>query len=169
MFYADMEELGRFERVSPEQMPPDYRLLLAHENHMTVTMERFHASSVKVHVLAAQTTGSHYSRKILLSRTSDDVVVQFGIVRINFNYLGDEVRREIESQRTPLGRILINHGVLREVELWQLWRVAAGPDLQQLFSLSRREATYGRTALIHCNGEPAIELLEIATPTSPSA
>jgi len=26
------------------------------------------------------------------------------------------------------------------------------------------QTTYGRTALIYCNGEPAVELLEIVTP-----
>jgi hypothetical protein len=26
------------------------------------------------------------------------------------------------------------------------------------------QITYGRTAIIHCDGEPAVELLEIVTP-----
>jgi hypothetical protein len=33
-----------------------------------------------------------------------------------------------------------------------------------MFGLAKPQTVYGRTALIYCNGEPAIELLEIVTP-----
>jgi len=165
LFYADSAALGRFEEALPSQMPVDYRTLLAHENHMTVTVERFHHSLVDVRVLKSQMVGDHYSRKILLARQTDGVVVQFGIVRINLSYLAADVRLEIESRKRPLGRILIEHDVLREVQLSKLWRVTPGPDLWEMFNLSLGAGvTYGRTAMIHCNREPAIELLEIVTP-----
>jgi chorismate-pyruvate lyase len=91
-------------------------------------------------------------------------VVQFGIPRLNTAYLDEEVRREIESEQKPLGRVLIDHNVLREVQFDALWRVQPGPDLCQMFGLATPQTVYGRTALIYCNGEPAIELLEIVTP-----
>ena len=164
LFYRDPALLGQFELVSAHEMPADYQTLLAHQNHMTVTVERFHISPVDVRVLSSQMTGTHYARKILLARQSDGVIVQFGIVRINFAFLDDDVRREIESRSRPLGRILIEYNVLREVELVSLWRVTPGEDLRSQFNLPPGVATYGRTALIHCNGEPAVELLEIVTP-----
>jgi hypothetical protein len=34
----------------------------------------------------------------------------------------------------------------------------------QWFGLSEPRETYGRLALIHCDGKPAIELLEIVAP-----
>ena len=74
----------------------------------------------------------------------------------------NEVRREIESRQTPLGRVLINHNVLRQVELVQLWRIMPGPDLRTQLAIPADVPTvYGRTALIHCNGQPAVELLEV--------
>jgi chorismate-pyruvate lyase len=164
LFYSDTAQLGQFELVTADEMPPDYCTLLAHQNHMTVTVERFHNSPVDVRVLKSQVTGTHYARKILLARQSDGVVVQFGIMRINFAYLSEKVRREVESRAKPLGRILIENNVLREVELVKLWKVTPGEDLRSLFSLPKGAVTYGRTALIHCNGEPAVELLEIVTP-----
>ena len=60
--------------------------------------------------------------------------------------------------------MLIQNNVLRRVPLASLWRVAAGPELAQLFDMPPRDITYGRTALIECNNEPAVELLEIVTP-----
>jgi chorismate-pyruvate lyase len=164
LFYERPDELGRFDQVSAREMPQPYRQLLAHEHHMTVTVERFNEDPVTVQVLESKSQGNHYSRRILLQLQSDSRVVQFGIERLNFDYLSTDVRQEIESRSAPLGRILIQHNVLREIELLALWRVAPGADLCRLFGTEPDEITYGRTAIIHCNGEPAVELLEIVAP-----
>ncbi len=164
LFYEQPSDLGQLHQVSANQIPEPYSQLLAHEHHMTVTVERFHNCLVNVQVLESRTEGHHYSRRILLNRQSDGRVVQFGIVRLNFEYFSPEVRREIESRSAPLGRILIQHNVLREIELMALWQVKPGADLCRLLGTAPGEFTYGRTAIIHCNGEPAVELLEIVAP-----
>jgi hypothetical protein len=74
------------------------------------------------------------------------------------------VRLRIEAEDTPLGRVLIENNVLRRVRLASLWRVRAGAELARLFDLAAGAVTYGRTALIECNNEPAVELLEIVAP-----
>ena len=164
LFYERPELLGRFKEVDSRDLERDYRMLLAHDSHMTVTVERFHNGPVDVQVLEAEPTDTHYARKILLRRASDGQVVQFGIMRLDYSCLSPEVRREIESQQTPLGRILIAHNVLRAVHLTRLYEVTPGEDLRKLFGLSPGEITFGRTAVIHFDGEPAVELLEIVTP-----
>ncbi|HUY93516.1 MAG TPA: hypothetical protein VMV10_32615 [Pirellulales bacterium] len=163
LFYSSREELGDFTEVTPEAMPPTPRRLLAHNEHMTVTVEEFHRSPVNVRVLEKLVTPTHYARKILLERQSDGRVVQYGIMRVNFDYLPPEVADEIRSEALPLGRILIEHNVLRRVQLFSLWRVAMGAELQQCFG-SPPGIAYGRTAMIDCNEEPAVELVEIVTP-----
>jgi chorismate-pyruvate lyase len=167
LFYERPEELGIFEPILSSQIPQPYRRLLAHNTHMTETVEGFHGCKVDVQVLASRRDNGFYSRKILLTRQSDGQVVQFGIPRLNMEYLDEEVRREIESETKPLGRVLIEHNVLREVQMVALWKVSPGPDLCRMFRLAAPQTVYGRTALIYCNGEPAIELLEIVTPQSP--
>jgi chorismate-pyruvate lyase len=164
LFYRRPEDLAHFEEVDSHDLSRDYRMLLAHDSHMTVTVERFHNGPVDVRVLDTQLTGQHYARKILLARQSDGVVVQFGIMRLDFSSVSPEVRREVESQSAPLGRILIQHNVLREVHLTKIWKVTPGEDLRKLFNLQPGRFTYGRTAVIHCDGESAVELLEIVTP-----
>jgi chorismate-pyruvate lyase len=164
LFYERLEELGGFEEVDEAELPEPYRGLLAHDKHMTVTVEAFHGCPVDVRVLETHVTPTHYSRKILLARQRDGAVVQYGIVRLNLDYLGPDVRREIESRQTPLGRILIEHNVLRTVKLLTLWKVEPGAELRKLFGLRKADTCYGRTALIYCNGIPAVELLEIVTP-----
>jgi chorismate-pyruvate lyase len=164
LFYREPAELGRFEEVDWHTLARDYRMLLAHDSHMTVTVERFHNGPVDVRVLETNITPTHYARKILLARHSDGVVVQFGIMRLDLSAVSPEVRREIESQRTPLGRILIQHNLLTQVNLRKVFQVTPGADLQGLFGMQPGQVTYGRTAVIHLDSEPAVELLEIVTP-----
>ncbi len=164
LFYANLAELGSFEEVLAADVSEPYRSLLAHHEHMTVAVERHHGCGVDVEVLTANRDGDYYSRKIILHRQSDRRIVLFGIPRLNLRLVDDAVRAEILAQNKPLGRVLIDHNVLREVQLASLYRVIPGPDLCQLMGLASPLATYGRTAFIYCDGYPAVELLEIVSP-----
>ena len=85
-------------------------------------------------------------------------------MRLATTFLGPEIRREIEEEQTPLGRILIKYNVLRIVRLLSLWKIDPSLELAQFLGLSNLQTCYGRTALIYCNGVPAVELLEIVPP-----
>jgi chorismate-pyruvate lyase len=161
LFYDDPNQLGRFPDATSDDVPEPANQLLAHNHHMTVTVERFHDCPVDVKVLESTTQGDHYSRKIILTRQSDDVVVMFGIVRLDMSVLSPEVRAEIEAKETPLGRILIKHDVWRVVKLLNLFKIEAGDDLIASMKRSSDDVFFGRTALIYCDGSPAIELLEV--------
>ncbi len=162
LFYENAAELGAFQEIQAEEMPQPYRKLLAHTNHMTVSMENHHQSPVEVRVGRTRVTANHYARQIVLTRQSDGAVVQFGIVRLNTSLLRDDVRREIETEQIPLGRILIDRDVMRNVKLMSCWQIIAGPVLKEAFQNQQLDTCYGRTALIYTDGVPAVELLEIA-------
>ncbi|MEM8946881.1 MAG: hypothetical protein AAGD11_17030 [Planctomycetota bacterium] len=163
LFYEELDELGELEPVESADLPDAYQSLLAHHDHMTVTVEAWHNSLVDVKVLAERRSDESYARKILLVTQRDSRPVQFGIVRINLAGLPEIVRLEIESQALPLGRIMIRHHLMREVELCQLWRVNPGPDLRLHLQLGENAPIYGRTARILVDGQPAVELLEIVS------
>jgi chorismate-pyruvate lyase len=164
LFYDDLAALGAFEEVLVEAMPEPYRKLLAHHEHMTVSVEKHFGCPVDVEVLTSQKSGDYYARKIILHRQTDGRVVLFGIPRLNLRLVSDEVRHEILSENKPLGRVLIDHNVLREVQLASLYRVTPGAELCRLFAVPAPLATYARTAFIYCDGYPAVELLEIVAP-----
>jgi chorismate-pyruvate lyase len=164
LFFPDLSDLGGFAEVEAAALPDHARQLLAHNRHMTVTLEAFHGSPVRVEVLATAASGDFYWRKILLRRTVDERAVQFAIVRIDFRHVDAEIRREVEEQGAPLGRILIEHNVSRNVVMLAVWRIEPVSELQLKLEMPLRETIYGRTALIYCNGAPAIELLEIPAP-----
>lgn len=105
-----------------------------------------------------------YSREIVLVAQKSRKVVQYGIVRLRCDLLQPAVWQEIRAGQTPLGRVLIQHNVFRQVELIALWKVTAGPALAKQLGIAPGAITYGRTARIFCDGEPAIELLEIVAP-----
>ena len=161
LFYEDSDRLGRFQEVAPEGVPDPSNQLLVHNKHMTVTVEKYHSSPVDVKVLQTRRDGDHYSRKIVLTSKSNGAVVMFGIVRLDLSVLSPEVRAKIESQQIPLGRILIDHNVLRVVKLLKLFQIESGEDLATELKLPTKTTCFGRTALIFCDGAPAIELLEI--------
>lgn len=166
LFYDDPARLGRFTRIAAESMPQPARRLLDHEQHMTVTVEAFHGCPVDVEVLEDRIEDGLYVRKIVLRRQSDQRPVQFGLVRMDFGFVSKEVRQAIESRRIPLGRVLIQHNVLTRVELFALWKIEAGVDLAKWMEARPGELLYGRTAQIHCDGQPAVELLEVLAPAT---
>ena len=191
LFYAAPHEFGRFTKIKPTEMPAISRQLLAHDHHMTVTVERFHDCQVDLQVLQSRTDGDHYSRQIVLTRQTDHRVVMFGIVRLDLSLLTKPVRVQVQKQELPLGRILIEQDVLRVVKLVDLFAIVPGAELTrwlhgtltkptnstgELPASQRRvpqlsgaqdkfdpHVCYGRTALIYCDGRPAIELLEIVS------
>jgi chorismate-pyruvate lyase len=150
--------------VAADRVPEPFHSLLVHEHHMTVTVEEHHGSLVDVRVLDSRQNGDSYVRKILLALKKTGTVVQFGLVRIHLQYCSPDVRTEILARRTPLGRILIQHDVMRRIEPTGFLRVVPGPDMMNWFGLKEPTPTYGRLAIIHCDGQPAIELLEVVAP-----
>jgi chorismate-pyruvate lyase len=157
-------DLPSFDYIPPEAVPEPYHTLLVHQHHMTVTVEKHHGDLVDVKILARRQNGSSYARKIVLALQKTGRLVQFGIVRINLDYCSPEVRQEIVAGQTPLGRVLINHNVLRRIELTAFLRIEAGPEQMAWFGRTGRATLYGRLGYIHCDEQPAVELLEILAP-----
>jgi hypothetical protein len=162
--FPPADYLDGFEIVPADEVPEPYHSLLVHDEHMTVTVEAHHGGLVDVHVLDRNVTGDAYARKILLTLQRTGRVVQFGIMRIDLQFCTAAVREEIRAAHTPLGRILIEHNVLRQIKPVAFLRVVPGPDLIGWFGLDGPRPTYGRLAMLHCDGKPAVELLEIVAP-----
>ncbi len=162
--FYDRNEASFGSLAAVDTVPPPYSRLLDHHEHMTVTVEAFYGETVNVTVHRAEETETAYAREITLVTADTQRTVQYGIVRLSPHALAPAVWQRIKSQDTPLGRVLIEHQVLREVELCELWKISAGTALAALMQIAPATEVFGRTALIYCDGEPAIELLEIVNP-----
>ena len=176
---------GLFRRDSPPStvvpesaVPQPQRSLLAHESHMTVTLEQYHRGPVEVVVLDRVVHEHHYARRILLRRIAaaggetgrgNTGVVQFGIMLFNLRFATDEARLEILSEKSPLGHILIRHRQLRRISTHSLLEIEPDSEIRRHFGLSgprtgAAERVYGRLATIFCDERPAVELLEVVPP-----
>jgi chorismate-pyruvate lyase len=156
--------IAEAEHIPSASTPEPYKSLLVHQHHMTVTMESFHDCSVDVRVLERSLEGDDYCRKILLLKSGTQTVVQFGIVRLHMQYISQAVREEILAAQIPLGRVLIKHDVLRQIDLNAILKITPGPQMQNYFHCQPTDTTYGRLATIFCDGKAAIDLLEVSAP-----
>ncbi len=161
--------LPRCCEVEPADIPQPYRRLLVHDGHMTVTLEKHYGSAVKVEPYLVHRQGDLYGRLLDLRAEASDVVVMTGILLINLNICGAEVRDLILSERVPLGRILIEHKILRRVTTDTFLRVEADDALARRFGFAEPVPAYGRFATIFYEGRPAVDLLEIVRPADGSS
>lgn len=160
--FCDPIGFGTLRGVPAGLVPEPDRGLLDHRSHMTAAMERVHGS-VGLRVVATA-AGGRYAREIILEDTSGRPV-QYGIVRIDLTALDETLAGEIRAARRPLGRILIDGGVLREVHDVALLEIVPGPHLRRELALPERTGPlHGRVAEIELNGRKAVELLEVVVP-----
>ena len=189
--FRPVENFGTIRAIDSKDIPAPFYSLLAHHSHMTVAMEAFHGHSVSLDVVSVapdETAGqTSYTREILLrspifndkafgvpsrsgkNQKKTNRVVQYGIVRINTDRLPQEVVARIEEGDIPLGRILIEADLHREVRCVCVFEVMPGPYFGELCLGSEKQAvprTFGRFATISISEQPVIELFEVVVPAA---
>lgn len=156
---------GQVEVLEGDKLDGVYKELLVHTHHMTVTLERRHESPVHLEVLKVRHEGDSYARKLILRAGEDGPVVLAGIMRFRLECVSEKVRREIVDAVTPLGRILIDNHIMRKIETIAFLRFPLENSFGDLLGSAGEDGfTYGRIAIIFCNGAPAVELLELVPP-----
>lgn len=164
--FPDSPDRPDASEIPPADVPQPYHRLLVHTHHMTVTVEKFYQSPVDVRVLNSRRSGNEYARKILLTTRDTEKVVQFGMVRINLGVCPEPVRNEIVEGKTPLGRVLIQHNMLRRIEPVSFLRVPLKPEMAAWFGVETGATTFGRLGVIYTGDRPAVEVLEILAPVA---
>jgi hypothetical protein len=151
--------------VHPDGIPAPHDQLLVHHEHMTIVLEKYHRSPVDLHVIENYLDAKYYTRMITLAARDTGKIVELGIVRLDLSYISPRVREEIVAKKLPLGAILIKHDVHRRIKPRYFLRFPAAGQVLGLFGINYPQPAYGRLGTIFCDGEPAIELLEIVTNT----
>jgi len=146
------------EVVTPNLIPPGPRALLVHDRHMTSTLQAHHGQPVRLEVLAVREEGDWYSRKIVLSAGARRV--EFGLVRLRLSLLPQGAQSDIVGRGAPLGEIFSRYEVLTHVEPRWFLRFPRDSAIVQYLAMATPKDAYGRLGTIHCNGQPAVELLE---------
>jgi hypothetical protein len=156
------------EGVERAALPPAFRPLLDHHDHMTDTLRTQHGDQVALEVLREQNHAEEYARLIRLRLAGPRRVVEVGIARLELAALDPAVRGEVDARRTPLGDILARHDVLRSIAVQGFMRLSPENALVGWFDDPGIVACYGRVGTISIAGRPAIRLLEVViAPTLP--
>lgn len=163
--FAPPNFMAECEAVPPDAVAPPSDALLVHQNHMTLELERFHGKPVAVQVLEEHLEGELYTRKIGLTLIGTSRVVEWGICRLNFRHLSQQVREEVLAKKLPLGAVLIRNKVHRRIEPRFFLRFGPSSSVIKLFGVDYAAPVYGRLGTIFCEDEPAIEVLEIVVNT----
>ncbi|MGL4464435.1 MAG: hypothetical protein ACRC1K_19965 [Planctomycetia bacterium] len=145
-------------------VPEPYRRLLVHQNHMTVTLEQYIGAKVRVRPYQVHQQGDLYGRKLDLFSEANGQLVMTGLMLFNFSFSTPVVREQIVSQAAPIGRILIENDILREITAESFLQIDADDPLVKRFELSTPRPAFGRLATIFCDKKPAVDLLEIVNP-----
>ena len=187
LFPRDGLHAAAMEIIDGASVPAPYHGLLVHRHHMTVTLEKHHGFKLDLVVESLKHLGADYARKILLTAGPDRKIVLAGIMRLQLQHCREEVRRQIVEQKIPLGRVLIEHKVLRWIEPCAYLKVRLDDGLREVFQAGpSAKVTFGRVARIVCpsslsspslpssltaassrDEEPAVQLLEIVAPEAP--
>jgi len=158
------EHLPPVKVMAGNTMPEPFRSLLDHEHHMTVTMEKHFAESVRVKVLSESIQGNNYSRILYLVGEKTGRIILFGAMRIRLDFLPKPAQQEILARKEPLGRILIRHEILRKLELVALLEINPFQDRSSWFDRSDTCNYFGRLAKIHVENQVAVEVFEVVSP-----
>lgn len=147
--------------VEKEEIPQPCYDLLVHNNHMTVALEKWYGSPVEVVVLREELHEPYYSRVIQLRLVATNRLVEYGIMRVDLRACGGGARAEILTHAAPLGRILIDYGLLTDVVCESFLEIAPFGPFADLLDAHVTESVYGRTAAIYANECRVVDLLEI--------
>lgn len=161
--FDDESWLRHCESVQSGEMPPGPRGLLVHDRHMTATLTAHYGEPPSLRVLSHLDNGAGYRRKIVLTVDNGRRVVEFGLLRLNLDVLPADARGEVVARKLPLGEILARYDVLTHVEPRWFLRFAANSPVVQYFAPGTPPGAFGRLGVIHCNGQPAVELLEVVS------
>lgn len=163
-FFGD-SDLPKATIIPADDLPPPYHDLLVHHGHMTETLERYYSSPVAVHPYAVHHHGEMYGRKLDLSIPSTGQIVMTGLMIINLTFVRPDIAQKIVEGKTPLGRLLVDNNVLREVSSGAYLKFAPDDPLVARFHSKDHQPAYGRLATIFFGDKPAVDLLEIVTPS----
>ncbi len=144
-------------------LPEPCRALLAHDAHMTATLERFHGAPVAVEVVHRWHDAALYRREILLS-VPNGRNVQYAVVNIALALCPQSAREAILAEREPLGRILQRLPTALRVEPVAFVRAALPARLAQRFAVTEGSPAYGRLVRIHHGPQCLIEGIELLAP-----
>jgi len=157
--------LPRLERLAPERLPEPYRRLLAHNNDMTATLERWHGERLNLRVCGREQGPDFYLREVVLELSGSRRPAEYGAIRVHLGRFPSRVRSLILAERDPFGRILQEEGIAHLGWPQAFFALQADARMRRLLDLDEAALVYGRRNVL-LDGERRLlaEVIEILPP-----
>ena len=149
------------EAIDAEEIPQPYKDLLVHNNDMTRTLERHHNGPIIVRALSNFQEAGQFYRRVLLAKEESGQPVEMGAIRIRLNSLPKEHRARILENHTPLGRVLLDAGIVETTRPIAYLRLKPNPEMMGVFWMKEPKPLYGRRTLIGIGDADVADIVEI--------
>ncbi len=157
--------LPAFEPVDAEDIPEPYRILLAHRNDMTPTLEEFHGTTVSLDVLKVRRHQEKLMREVLLVCDDTTEPVELGVIKINLDLFPPEPREKIVACHLPLGTILKKYNIEHKSRPTAFLRLRTNERLNEILRLDSPQVLYGRcNTIFNGSSRPLAEVIEVLPP-----
>ncbi len=154
-------------------LPEAYRLLLAHADDMTPTLEAFHGQSLELRVHRKSQSASTLQRTVSLVGCNDGTPVEFGAIRIELDAFGADVCAAICACSAPLGAILRDYDIEHHSNPTAFFAMSSDDVIEAALApnaIPRGTPLYGRrNELSDGQGRPLAQVVEILPPLEDSA
>ncbi len=127
-----------------EQLPPPQRAILASGRDMTPTLEEHYQCALGLRVLRHEHDAATLTRLVRLVDSGSERVLACGAIRILLAALPSAAAQEVTACRTPLGRIMAEHGVAHVSRATGFFSLPADSLLQDILGCPPHATLYGR-------------------------
>jgi chorismate-pyruvate lyase len=134
------------ELLIPEQLPSAFRVLLAHSNGMTSTLERHWRESVHIQLLTDDISLEHRAlfRFVVLRTHSNEQSVEIALIRIPLDVFAPALRQRFIEAKQPFGTLLAEAGIRFHARPLAYFTCEANAMLAEHCELSQGTRLYGR-------------------------
>ena len=147
------------------ELPQPQRSLLVHQNDMTPTLRKYHASDITLEVVQAEMSDDYVMRQVVLHRARDGAPVEYGAIGIQLDGFSDKVKRLIREGHEPLGGILESENVPHSSAPRAWFTIEADEHTGDLLRVPPGTKLHGRcNALTHPGGIVFADIVEILPP-----
>ena len=138
--------------IHENQMPYTHRKLLSQHKYMTVVLEKYVNSHLKLNVIDQVIFNNILSRAIVLT-TNTSKPVLFAGIDIYLNALSTHLRELVKESKIPLGALLNRSGIKESFANKDYFSIVANQSLAGHLECEKNLQHFGRINYIYDNKE----------------
>jgi len=157
--------LPRIVCLGPPELPSPCRRLLAHNDDMTPTLERFYEEPLSLQVHGRDRQGATYLREVVLVLAGRRTPVEYGVICIHLEHFPEPVQTLILAEQHPFGHILETEGIPHLGWPQAFFSIEADARMRRLLHFNEARLLYGRrNVLLDGRRRLLADVIEILAP-----